>query len=191
MSPPDRQLLEPGISVDLQNAAEAVQMRRRPFGLAVRAVEVDGGRRVRPVPGAIVAHIDPEPPGLGPAAAGIEHRDRRIVGEQLARGEDMGGKTCVAAPPATSRRRRPSPARVERLRSTPWRAKICDWRYSGRWSQYLLTSTWAISPAWPALLRSAARAPAPGGSSRRCGSRIWGGGCAAREGAPAHSPASR
>ena len=31
-------------------------------------------------------------------------------------------------------------ARVERLRSTPWRAKICDWRYSGRWSQYLLTS---------------------------------------------------
>jgi hypothetical protein len=27
--------------------------------------------------------IDPQPAGLGAAAAGIEHRDRRVVGKQL------------------------------------------------------------------------------------------------------------
>jgi hypothetical protein len=36
--------------------------------------------------------IDPEPPGLGPAAARIEHRKRCVVSEQLGRGENMGGK---------------------------------------------------------------------------------------------------
>jgi hypothetical protein len=84
--------LEPGIPVDLEDAAESVQMSRRPLRLAVRAVEVDGRRRVRSGPGAIVARIDPQPARPRLAAAGIEHRDRRIVGEQLIRGEDMGGK---------------------------------------------------------------------------------------------------
>jgi hypothetical protein len=32
---------------------------------------------------------------------------------------------------------------VERSNVTPWRAKICDWRYSGRWSLYLPISTCA------------------------------------------------
>jgi hypothetical protein len=78
-----RERLEPGITVDLQDAAEPVQMSRRPLRLAVRAVEVDGGRRIWPRPGAVVTHIDPEPPGLGSAAAGIKHGNGRVVGEQL------------------------------------------------------------------------------------------------------------
>jgi hypothetical protein len=36
-----------------------------------------------------------------------------------------------------------------------------------------------ISPGSPVPWRSVARAPAPGGSYHRCGSRIWDGGCAA------------
>ncbi len=35
---------------------------------------------------------------------------------------------------------------VERDNSTPNRLKIPSWRYSGRWSAYLLTATWASSP---------------------------------------------
>ena len=35
---------------------------------------------------------------------------------------------------------------VDRARSTPNRRKIPSWRYSGRWSAYLLTATWARSP---------------------------------------------
>ncbi len=84
--------LEPGIAVDLQDAAEPFQVSRRALRLAIRAVEIDGRRRIRPSPGAVVARIDPEPPGLGPTSAGIEHGNGRIVGEQLGRREDMGGK---------------------------------------------------------------------------------------------------
>ncbi len=72
------------------------------LGLAVGAVKVDGGRRIRPVPRAVVPRIDPEPPGLGSPAAGIEHRNGRVVGEQLGRREDLVGKPCLQRlqPPA-------------------------------------------------------------------------------------------
>jgi hypothetical protein len=45
--------------------------------------EVDRGRWFGPRPRSIVARIDPQPAGLGAAAAGIEHRDRGVVGKQL------------------------------------------------------------------------------------------------------------
>ena len=54
------------------------------LGLAIGAVEVDRRRRIRSGPRSIIAGIDPQPPGLGAAAAGIEHRHRRIVGKELA-----------------------------------------------------------------------------------------------------------
>src|SRR5258707_9850495 len=61
----------------------------RTLCLAIRTEEVDGSRRFGPGPGSIVARIDPQPAGLGAAAAGIEHRDRRVVGKQLARSKHM------------------------------------------------------------------------------------------------------
>ncbi len=77
------QLLEPGITVDLQNAAESFEVSGWALRPAIRTIEVDGGRWVWPGPRAIVARINPEPTGLGTAAAGIEHRDRGVFGEQL------------------------------------------------------------------------------------------------------------
>jgi len=58
-------------------------MRNRTFGPTIGTVEIDGRRRIGAAPGSIVTGIDPEPAGLGSAAAGIEHRDRRVVSKQL------------------------------------------------------------------------------------------------------------
>ena len=112
MSPARRQLdiaavakpLEAGITVDLNDAFELRQMRGGTFGPAIGAVEIDRRRRIGPVPGPVIAGIDPEPAGLGAASAGIEHRDRGVVGEQLLRGEDMLGEPCLQRlqPPASS-----------------------------------------------------------------------------------------
>jgi hypothetical protein len=75
------QPLEASIAVDLQHTTEVLEMSGRTFCLAIRTVEVDGGRRFGPGPGSIVARIDPQPTGFGAAEAGIEHGDRRVVGE--------------------------------------------------------------------------------------------------------------
>ena len=75
--------LEAGIAVDLHDTFEPGQMGGRPLGFAIGTVEIDRSRRIGSIPGPIVAGIDPEPAGLGAAAAGIEHRDRSVVGEQL------------------------------------------------------------------------------------------------------------
>ena len=68
------------------------QMSSRPLGPAIRTVEIDRRRRIGSAPGPVIAGVDPEPAGLGAAAAGIEHRDRRVVGEQRLRGEDVLGE---------------------------------------------------------------------------------------------------
>ena len=62
-------------------------MRRRSLGLTIRAVEVYSRRRLWTGPRPIVARIHPQPACLGPTTAGVEHRDRRIVGEELGGGE--------------------------------------------------------------------------------------------------------
>ena len=62
----------------------------RALCLAIRTVEVDGGRRFGPGPGPVIASVDPQPAGLGAAAAGIEYGDRRVVGKQLGRSKHMG-----------------------------------------------------------------------------------------------------
>ena len=102
MSPPRGQPFEAGIAVDLQDAAESFEVSGRTLGLAIGAVEVDGRRRIGPAPGPVVARVDPQPAGLGAAAAGIEHRDRRVVGEDLARCEHMRGQARLQRlqPPA-------------------------------------------------------------------------------------------
>src|SRR5262249_35032047 len=99
---PRGQPLESGVTVNLQNAAESFEMRGWPLRLAVGAVKIDGGRRIGPAPGPVVARIDPQSAHLGAAAAGIEHWDRRIVGKDLARPEDVSGETRVQGlqPPA-------------------------------------------------------------------------------------------
>jgi hypothetical protein len=58
-------------------------MRDRPLGFPVGSVDIDDARRIGPAPGAIVAGISPELAGLGAPAPGVEHRRRRLVGEQL------------------------------------------------------------------------------------------------------------
>src|ERR1700733_9142555 len=99
---------EASIAVDLQHTTEVLEMSGRTLCLAIRTVEVDGGRRFGPGPGSIVARIDPQPTGFGAAAAGIEHRDRRVVSKQLGRSKHMGCEASLQRLPPTQF------ARVER-----------------------------------------------------------------------------
>lgn len=103
MGPARRQLdiaagakpLEAGIAVDLNDPFEPRQMSSGTLGATIRAVKVDRRRWISPAPGPLIAGIDPEPAGLGAAAAGIEHRDWGVIGEQRLRGEDMLGEPCL------------------------------------------------------------------------------------------------
>ena len=52
---------------------------------AILGVDI-GGRRMRGSgPRPVIDRVAPEPPGLGLASAGLEHRQRRLVGEHLVR----------------------------------------------------------------------------------------------------------
>ena len=89
------QPFEAGITIDLQSAAESFEMSGWTLGTAIGAVDINRGRRLRSIPRSIIAGIDPEPAGLGAAAAGIEHRDRCVVGKQSLRGKDVRSEPCV------------------------------------------------------------------------------------------------
>lgn len=69
------------IAVDLEHAREASEVRRRASTLAISGVAEGDHRRCRSGSGAVVGGTGPEPSDLGPAAPGIEHWRRRIVGE--------------------------------------------------------------------------------------------------------------
>ena len=56
---------------------------------AVGTVEVCGSRRCRAAERPVVAHIDPQPPGLGPAQSRRQHRNSRVVAVDLLGGKDM------------------------------------------------------------------------------------------------------
>jgi hypothetical protein len=86
------QPLKGGTAVDLNDALELRQVSSGAFGPVIRAVEVNPRRRLGSVPGPIITSIDPEPGGLGATAAGIEHRDRRVVGEQRLGVDHMPGE---------------------------------------------------------------------------------------------------
>src|SRR5262249_7722683 len=83
------QPLEAGIAVNVQNAGELFQMRRRTFGLAIWREHIDSGRRRRSAPRSLIACVHPKPSGLGATATRIEHRNRRIVGKQMIRRKDI------------------------------------------------------------------------------------------------------
>ena len=57
----------------------------RPLGLAIGRIDIGDAGRVGAAPRAIIARVGPELAGLGASAAGIEHRRRGLVGEQLGR----------------------------------------------------------------------------------------------------------
>ena len=80
-----RQSLEPVVAVDLQYAAEASQMMSGPDIPAVLSVDIGGNRVGRPRPRPIINRVTPDPSGLGPAAARIEHRQGGIIGKPLRR----------------------------------------------------------------------------------------------------------
>ena len=81
------QAAEPGIAVDLNQTAEPAQMRLRMLTLAIFAVDIGGGRMAWSAPWPIVERVAPQSPRLGASAAGIEHRERGVVGEHFGRGK--------------------------------------------------------------------------------------------------------
>ncbi len=81
--PGRRKPLEPVIAVDLEHAPESGQMSGRTRALAVLGIHVGGGRVRRAAPGPVIDRVAPQPSRLGPAAPRIEHRQGRVVGEQL------------------------------------------------------------------------------------------------------------
>ena len=83
------EFVEAGIGVGLQEATEPGQVLGRPFAPAVGRVEEHRRRRADIGAWPVGADIDPQPAFLGAAAAGIEHRHRRVVGVHLDAGEDM------------------------------------------------------------------------------------------------------
>ena len=96
------QALEARIAVHLQHAVELGQMPCWVSALAVLRVDIGGDRVGRPAPGPVIHGIAPPPPCLGAAAAGVEHRQRNVVGEQLAGGQRRADHQVVERrqPPA-------------------------------------------------------------------------------------------
>src|SRR6516164_3058633 len=87
-----------GVAVDLKDALEAGEMRDRLRRRAVGRVDIGDRRRVGTAPGLIVPRIGPELAGLGPPTPRIEHRRRRLVGEQLRRGLEVRQDALVDRP---------------------------------------------------------------------------------------------
>jgi hypothetical protein len=83
--------LEARIAVDLEDPAESFEVRGWMLRFAIWTVEVNRRRWIRTDPRSIISRIDPESACLGATATRIEHRDRRVVGEDLVRREHMGG----------------------------------------------------------------------------------------------------
>jgi hypothetical protein len=73
------------VAIDLQDAAETCEMLGRPRMLAVGRIDLGNAWRSVAGPGPLVARIGPELRFLDAPAPWIEHRRRRLVGEQLGR----------------------------------------------------------------------------------------------------------
>ena len=96
--------------------------------LAVRKLAPDGKARcVIPLPGLSIAT------GVS-SACSTEHSSRLVFSASTS--------GCRRTPQTPTHC-----ARVERAMATPARSKMPSWRYSGWWSAYLATRTWASSPA--------------------------------------------
>ena len=84
--PAAREVLVGGIAVDLQNAAEALEMAFHMLRPAARRIAIDDGGRIAAAPGPVVASISPELAALHALAARIEDGAARLVGKQFRRG---------------------------------------------------------------------------------------------------------
>jgi len=84
-----RQSLVTAEGVGLDHTTEVGQMIARPLTPAIGAEAVIGCRCPPTLPGQLVNHIGPQPPGPGLAVAGHQHRDRRVVGVDDRRRHDM------------------------------------------------------------------------------------------------------
>src|SRR5712675_2251271 len=78
------QMMKAGIGVCLQSTLEVLQVMPWMFALAIFRVCEPDSRCSRFAGRPVVAHVGPETSGLGLAAAGSEHRYRRVVSVQLA-----------------------------------------------------------------------------------------------------------
>lgn len=81
--------IETRIGVGLQDVGEGAQVTLRMLALAIGRVRESHGRRVIAAGGAIVAHIGPQPCGLGLSFAGREHRQRSVVGMHFVAGKHV------------------------------------------------------------------------------------------------------
>ena len=78
---------EPGVTVGLQQAAEALQVFGGMRALAIFAVDIGHRRMTGSVPASVVDGVTPQPPGLRPASAWVQHRQGRVIGEHDRRGQ--------------------------------------------------------------------------------------------------------
>jgi hypothetical protein len=88
--------VEPGVGVGLQDAGEAVEMTLGMLAQAIPRIEEHRGRRIRPGEGAVVAHIDPHPPGPRPALG--QNRNRCVVAVHPSGGEHVAADEIVERP---------------------------------------------------------------------------------------------
>src|SRR5580704_19715345 len=85
------QLVEPGIAVGVNDAAEVRQMGLWMFALPVRRIAEQSRRRPRASEWPLIANVGPQPARLGLAGARCEDRHRGVVDVQGVTGEDVGG----------------------------------------------------------------------------------------------------
>lgn len=81
--------VEPGVTVRLQHSVIVLQMRQRPFALAIQRVPEPDRRRRRICARSVALSVGPQPSGLGLAVAGGQHRDGGVVGVDLGRRADV------------------------------------------------------------------------------------------------------
>src|SRR5207249_2921091 len=83
------EIFEPSIAVGMQPSLEIPEMLPRPLSLAILSEAIPGRRRRRAAPVPLVPEIDPQPSGPGPAGAGRQDIDGRIVGMDGSSGHNM------------------------------------------------------------------------------------------------------
>ena len=82
-------MMKAGVGICLQCACEILQVLAGMFALAIRRVGEPYGGRGALTGRAIITHICPEPAGLRLAVAGSQYRDRRVIGMDLRRAENV------------------------------------------------------------------------------------------------------
>ena len=119
------QLVEAGITVGVDRAAEVVRVLLRMLALAVWRIEEQGRRRAAAGKRALVADVGPQAAGLGLAGArtGTGVSSTCNVSDPITSAASASTSGCNAAAVAPTQ-----PDSVEVSRLTPSRAKISAWR---------------------------------------------------------------